>query len=322
MRRSTRSTFALRQGMAMRLGLALVLTLGTSLAQARAPEVLVTIKPLQLIATAIAGDQLVINRLLAPTASPHQYQLKPSEARKLIEADAIIWVGPELETFLSQVIRNNSTKPTLALTQRPHIEKLLVTSDASEAHNHPAHSQHEQDHGHDHAEIDAHIWLSPKLALAAAREMASLFGELVPAQRQLFQQRLQQFESALARTDAANQKLLQPLKSKGFLVTHDGYGHFVRHYGLNQTGALTLNPERQPGARHIAELRQMLLAKKTRCILVEPQFRPKYLPVLTEGIDVRTQEVDPMGGDIHVNAQSYFLFLEGLATNFARCLTN
>src|SRR5690606_22687069 len=297
-----------------------------------APQVLVTIKPLQLIATAIAGDQLVINRLLEPAASPHQYQLKPSEARKLIEADAIIWVGPQLETFLGQVIRNNRSKPTLALTQRPRIEKLLIASDASEAHNHAAHAPHEHehdhdhdhdhDHGHDHDEIDAHIWLSPKLALATAREMASLFSELMPEQRQLFQQRLQQFESALAKTDAANQKLLQPLKSNGFLVTHDGYGHFVRHYGLNQTGALTLNPERQPGARHIAELRQMLLAKKTQCILVEPQFRPRYLPVLTEGLPVRTREIDPMGGEIPVNAQGYVRFLEGLAANFARCLTN
>src|SRR5690606_34395423 len=157
-----------------------------------APQVLVTIKPLQLIATAIAGDQLVINRLLEPAASPHQYQLKPSEARKLIEADAIIWVGPQLETFLGQVIRNNRSKPTLALTQRPRIEKLLIASDASEAHNHAAHAPHEHehdhdhDHGHDHDEIDAHIWLSPKLALATAREMASLFSELMPEQRQLF----------------------------------------------------------------------------------------------------------------------------------------
>src|SRR5690606_6023265 len=128
-----RPALALQLDFSIRLGLALVLTLGASLVQARAPQVLVTIKPLQLIATAIAGDQLVINRLLEPAASPHQYQLKPSEARKLIEADAIIWVGPQLETFLGQVIRNNRSKPTLALTQRPRIEKLLIASDASEA---------------------------------------------------------------------------------------------------------------------------------------------------------------------------------------------
>ncbi len=313
----------------LRLGFALALSLGTSLAFAQPPQVLVSIKPLQLIATAIAGDELVIDRLLDPAASPHQYQLKPSEARKLIEADAMIWVGPDLETFLNQVIRNTRSKQTLTLTQQPAFKSLLAPTggtDTAQSHAHHAehahdHQQeHEHEHDHDHGNLDAHIWLSPELALATAREITALFSELLPAQRRLFQQRLQTFEAALAKSDAANRKRLKPLQSNGFLVTHDGYGHFVRHYGLNQTGALTLNPERQPGARHIAELRQMLLAKKTRCILVEPQFRPSYLPVLTEGIAVRTQEVDPMGGNVAVDAQGYVVFLEGLAADFARCL--
>ena len=310
---------ALRLSIALRLGLPLALGLGTSSALAQPPQVLVSIKPLQLIATAIAGDQLVINRLLDPAASPHQYQLKPSEARKLIEADAIIWIGPDLETFLSHVIRNTSSKTTLALTQQPAIKKLLSPTGGGPAtHDHAHHTDHAHENGH--GETDAHIWLSPNLALATAREMVSLFSELLPKQRQFFQQRLQTFESALAQTDVANQKRLKPLQSRGLLVTHDGYGHFIRHYGLNQTGALTLNPERQPGARHIAELRQMLLARKTQCILVEPQFRPSYLPVLTEGIPVRTQEVDPMGGDVPVDAQGYLVFLKGLVEDFARCL--
>ena len=282
-------------------------------AAASQPRVLVSIKPLQLIFSEIAGDAAQVELLLNPGVSPHIYQLKPSDMAKMSRADAVVWIGPDMETFLGKVVM--SIKPKRSLQLQHELSEFLTDRHGASHHDHDHnHDEHHHDHG------DAHLWLSPELAPEIAKLAAQLLSELVPDQAQQFQQRLIEFNKNLATADQANRSLLQPVRDIGFLVTHDAYGRFVEYYGLNQVGALTLTPERTPGTRHIVQLRNLLENSKARCILLEPQIKPRYLDSLTDGLKIQEETLDPLGVEIEPGPGSYARFLNALGEAIHRCL--
>ena len=45
-------------------------------------------------------------------------------------------------------------------------------------------------------------------------------------------------------------------------------------------GALTVNPDVQPGAKQVSEIKNLIKEKDIKCIFSEPQFNPKIINVI------------------------------------------
>ena len=120
------------------------------------PSVVVSIKPIHGIASAIMAGVGEPVLLLDGASSPHAYSLRPSEARSLQEADLVIYVSHSLEGFLK--------KPLATLSGDAHqleladVEGLTILAmregGAWEAHSHD-HGGHDHD-DHDHEHEDEH----------------------------------------------------------------------------------------------------------------------------------------------------------------------
>lgn len=65
-----------------------------------APDVVVSVKPIHSLVAAIMRGVGEPQLIVDGAASPHTYNLRPSNARKLEKADVVFWVGPGLEAFL------------------------------------------------------------------------------------------------------------------------------------------------------------------------------------------------------------------------------
>ena len=68
-----------------------------------APDVVVSIKPVHSLVAAIMQGVGEPQLIVDGAASPHTYNLRPSNARKLEKADVVFWVGPGLEAFLEKL---------------------------------------------------------------------------------------------------------------------------------------------------------------------------------------------------------------------------
>ena len=77
-------------------------------------RVVTSIKPLQLIAAAVQDGVGTPEVLLPPGASPHHFSLRPSDIRRVREADLLYGIGPDLESFLPKVLEGRSD-PSLAV---------------------------------------------------------------------------------------------------------------------------------------------------------------------------------------------------------------
>ena len=90
-------------------------------AAAEAPRVVASITPIHSLVSNVMGEIGEPLLLIRGLASPHSYQLRPSDAAALAEADVIVWVGPGLENVLA--------RPLLALAGEAEILTLSQSSD-------------------------------------------------------------------------------------------------------------------------------------------------------------------------------------------------
>lgn len=286
--------------------LALALLLSLLAAPVSALQLEASVKPLQLVAAALLEGISEPGLLVPPEASPHHYALKPSDMRALARADLVVWVGPELELFLVKPLQQTDAR----ILQ-------LMEGESGEASTGEAHHAHEGEHHH---EVDAHLWMDPVLMLEAAQRMRDALVEIEPGRRADLDANFERFAAALLSKDRELRQRLMPLVERGFFVFHDAYGRFVSHYGLRQLGYFTVDPGRQPGARHLAQIRDQLVQREAVCVFSEPQFRSAVVEAVTEGTGVRHGELDPLARDIAPGPEAYLQYLDALVGEFERCL--
>lgn len=325
-----------------------------------APKVVVTIKPLHSLVSGVmkgVGEPIL---LLTGATSPHHFQLKPSDARSIKNADLIVRVGPLLETPMNRSLKNLSQDKKVMNAMDIRGVKLYKLR--SPHHDHEGHDDHgkehkahkdEHDHGHhddhgkkhkahkdehdhdnhdDHGkshkahkdeldiEMDAHIWLAPDNGKAVIKAVAEHLTKLDPKNGKLYQKNANRMAGKIDHLDQEIDELLDPLKEQAYMVFHDAYQYFTRHHNMHFAGALTINPAAPPSAKHLKELIETLKKEKVACVFSEVQYSPKLIKTLTEGHKVKTAVLDPIGAKIKAGEDAYFIMMKNLATNMNECL--
>jgi zinc transport system substrate-binding protein len=311
------------------------LSLGTA-QTARGAEplnVVVTIKPVHSLASAVMQGAGEPQLLIDGAGSPHSYAMKPSQARRLNSADIIIRVSETLETFLEKPIASLSSQAKIiTLAEIPGLKLLPVREGGAfdehkDEHEHGAeHAGHvgakeEHDHAHEHDGHDSHLWLDPANAAAIADHLAAAFAEARPEIADIFTANAKTLKARLDELDTSLRRSLAPLKGKPFIVFHDAYQYFEDAYGVPAAGSVTLSPERQIGAARLQEIRRKIGEASAACVFSEPQFTPKLLDTITEGTDARTGVLDPLGADLPSGSEQYFQLMTNLANSLTQCLT-
>jgi zinc transport system substrate-binding protein len=283
------------------------------------PQVIVSIPPLHALASGVL-EGVTTAKLLIQTGSPHSYSLRPSDARALQEADLLIWVGPQLELFLTHSQQNLGAGRSLTLIDLPGLHRPALrhgglwaeeTTETAPAH----------DHGHDDDnDGDAHIWLDPDNAALIVKAIADRVTALDPVNGVRYQQNGADYIHRLRSLDHELKTRLQPVQQQPYVVFHDAFQPFEQHYDLHPVGAIAIDPERRPGARRLQEIRDVLLQAKAVCLFREPQFEPRYVPLLIEGTQVRTGILDPLGSSLTPGPELYFDLLRNLTDSLVSCL--
>lgn len=284
--------------------------------------VVTSIRPLGFIASAIADGVTPTEVLLPDGASPHDFALRPSDIQRLRSADLVLWVGPDMEAFLNKALVPISAIRKLAVSELPAVKPLLMKGEDDDDHDHAgeAHNHADDDHGHHHGEYNMHVWLSPEIAKVTAIAIHDRLLELMPQNKDKLDANLRQFENLLTQTDKNVGNMLTPVQGKGYFVFHDAYGYFEKHYGLSPLGHFTVNPEIQPGAQRLHQIRTQLVEQKAVCVFAEPQFRPAVINAVAKGTKVRSGTLDPLGTGIALGKDSYGKFLAQLSNQYVSCL--
>ena len=266
-------------------------------------NVVATIKPIHSL---VAGVMQGVGEpdLLLETGSPHNYALKPSNARALQSADLIVWIGPQIETFLRGPMNSLANKATiLTLSNTPELTMHKVRSNI-----------------HKHENIDPHIWLDPLNAKAFVSTITKALAKLDSKNAAKYILNAAKISARLSKLNDKIKRQLRPVKNKPFLTFHDAYQYFEKRYQLNMRGSLALSPARQPGVRHLRELKKRIIKLGIGCVFAEPQFRPKLIDIVIEGTSAQSAILDPLGANIEKGPELYFSLLKENARAVLLCL--
>lgn len=293
-------------------------------------KVVATIAPVHSLAAAVMDGVGRPELLVRAGSSEHTYSMRPSNARTLSEADVVIRVSENLETFLNKPIVTLSKKATIiTLAEIPGLTLLPPREGGTfEAHEHETHAahgagkdKHEHDAGsHEEGEYDPHLWLDTANAVRIADHLATVLAQLRPDEAAAYKANAERLKERLNALDVELKAQLSGLGDARFIVFHDAYQYFEARYGMKASGSITVSPERQPGAARLKAIRAKIAGGASACVFSEPQFEPKLVSRLIEGTNAKSAALDGLGANLPEGPDQYFGMMRNLAASLKSCL--
>lgn len=303
-----------------------------------APHVVVSIAPFHALVSAVMGDVGTPELLVKPGASPHHYNLRPSEIKSLQEANLIFWGGPDLETFLVKPLKSlEGPKEIVELDKTTKL--LLLSPRRTAAFEHPAEHHHkpgEQAHKHEHKHEDEgqtccghgegtdikdmHFWLDPNNAKLMVATILDRLSTIDPEHQKQYQENAKKFMVKLEALDRELKIKLKPIKKMPYVVFHDAYQYFEHHYGLTGVGAIAIHPELPLSLQRLYEIRERIKKTKAICVFREPQFKSQLVNNLSQDTGARVGELDPLGQSHAKDGSDYLHLLDNIANSLRGCL--
>ncbi len=250
-------------------------------------KIVSTIKPIQLIVEEIAGSGVENSLLLPQGASPHHFRLKPSDIRRMWQADLVLWVGPKLESFLDQQI------------QRISAQKAVVSLG----------------HGLIVFEGDAHIWLDPQIAAEMGRRIAQALISIDRKNSEKYTQNLEKWSQKMNAIDRQMVSLFDSVKSPAYILQHRSLDYFEARYKLTHLGILNSGAEHQTSVKNLISIDELLASGRAKCVLLEPGFPKSFVNSLNISKRSHIIQFDPLMHD----AEDYASAIRLLGDKLTKC---
>ena len=297
-------------------------------------KVVTSIKPIHSLVSYIMDGVGKPDVIVDGYNSPHNFSLKPSHAKMLENADLVIWVGENLETFLEKPLNTIAKKAkNIEIMDLKGIKKLeFREKNIFEEHDEHGHAEHKENdehkehdehkekdshEGHAHGEHDPHVWLDPINAKLIIKEITKQLVQLDAKNSSAYKSNS---KKALAEMDNLIQTIQKDLnKDLRFVVFHDAYQYFENRFGIQVLGSLTVNTDVMPGAEQLSEIREVIEHEKVNCLFSEPQFNPAIIKSIAKDTNVKIGTLDPLGAKLDKGKNLYFNLLKDMSSSFKGC---
>ena len=294
-------------------------------------KVVTSIKPIHSITSYIMDGVGSPDLIVDGYNSPHNFQLKPSHAKMLQNADLVIFVGEGIEEFLEKPLESIAKDAKkFALLEQSGFKKLKFR-EKNIFEEHDDHDDHDKkakkkddhddhghdDHGHGHGEYDPHIWLDPINAKAMIKKITKLLSKMDKENSSTYKSNS---KKAIKEIDMMVKEIKSEMnKDLKFVVFHDAYQYFENRFDISVLGALTLNTDVLPGAEQLSEIREVIEHENVNCIFSEPQFNPDIINAIAMDTNVKTGILDPLGATLEPGKDLYFDLIRNISKSFKGC---
>ncbi|MBI1389431.1 MAG: hypothetical protein GC154_13385 [bacterium] len=247
-----------------------------------------TIQPVQFILAELAGERAETVTLVKPGASPHTYDLRPSDLKAANGSKALFYISDTLDGWAAKL----DVDPKIELLPLVPKDFQLAALDDDDHHDHENGAGDE----HRHGPIDPHFWLDPLTVKALLPALCDRLIELDPDGSAAYTANAERFSHQL---DDLNEELsgeLQPFRSARVLLSHNFLQYFLKRYGLESSGALEAIPGKEPTAKRMKEFIDAARRESIRAVLLEPQRPDRAARILAESAGLKIAVIDPLGG--------------------------
>jgi zinc transport system substrate-binding protein len=235
-----------------------------------------SIAPLADFAREVGGDRVEVTTLVPPGASPHTYELKPSQVMQVAEARLLVLNGAGLEYWAEKLVQG-AGNPGL---------QVVDTSQGIPLINAGAHG------------ANPHIWLDVRQAMRQVERIRDALGRLDAGHAATYRGNAARYLAQLEGLDREIAAEVARWKRRQFIAFHPAWVYFARRYGLEQAAVIERSPGREPSPKDLAAIVETARRIGARAIFAEPQFSPKAAEAIARESGARVLFLDPLGSSL------------------------
>jgi ABC-type Zn uptake system ZnuABC Zn-binding protein ZnuA len=215
----------------------------------------------------IGGDHVSVESIVPAGVGPEDYEPRPDDARRLLDAELIVSNGVGLDDFLAKLIQAAGAPTSERLVLGDGMPTLTVDG-----------------------QQNPHFWLDPSLVVryyvpAIRDRLVQLRPDLASDIRSGSDAYVQQLQAL----DAANVTKIAtiPPANRKLVTFHDAFPYFAAHYGFQLIGVILQNPGQEPSAADLAALVAKVRAAHVPAVFSEAQFDPKLARTLADEAGIK-----------------------------------
>jgi zinc transport system substrate-binding protein len=240
-------------------------------------KVITSIRPLYNITKAIAGDAARVTVMVPPGMSPHMFSPKPSQLADMAKADIFIRVGAGLEYWSDKIIQASGNKKLKIITITDGMK--LDGGDADSPSGNP------------------HVWLDPVIARSFSVEICNALVSADPANAVSYKKNLSVFSKALEALDKETAANVKKFRIKELVSFHPSWYYFLKRYGLKEVASIEAVPGREPSAKEIKGIIELVKKYKIKAVFAETTLPRKAADVIASEAGVKVLILNPEGGE-------------------------
>ncbi len=293
------------------LGLTFLLFLNNVGAQST-PNIVVSIKPIHSITSALMEGVSRPKLLLESSDSAHTFHLKPSQLNLLSNADLVITIGDSFETGLKKTLGNIKDGSRVIVSEINDIRLYDFRNVDINEMNKDEHTNHD--------EHDLHLWLDIDNMIKTAQYISEKLIEIDPENINTYKTNLNKNHSRLNKLKSELKQQLTPFRSERFAIFSDTLQYFEKSFQLQKPVIVTPYHGARLSIHRTLEARNKMKDLKIKCLLYGPENTSKKVDVLTEDLPIKAVSIDILGAKLNAGSDQYFNLMKGLSSQLLECL--
>lgn len=234
-------------------------------------KIATSIYPITMLVQEIGGDRVDVTTLVTPGADPHHFELTPSSARAIHEADAVLMIGGDFDAFMMGDIPG--TTRVLGAFNETFADSLIELGST----------------------FNPHFWLDPLFAREMGEYICTTMVTIDSQNASYYEKRLVDFR---ARMDSLHAGIKERIAESGvasFVSFHPAWTYFARRYGIVEAGVVEKFPEYEPSPRWVADLMRRIDRQHVRMMIVEATSDPGIVDGIANDTGIEVVVLDPIG---------------------------
>jgi zinc transport system substrate-binding protein len=271
------------------------------------PTVVASIFPIGDLAQRLAGEEVAVEVVLPPGASPATFDMSTRQLQQVRGASLFLMIGGGLDEWLSNLPDAAGGSARVVRLS----DGITLLADAE---------PEEDDHGHSHGSGagNPHIWLDPVLVRdQILPKLEEALRWAFPDESELIQERATVLADSLTLLDGEIREILEPLENRAFIATHTAWTYLAQRYDLVEAGAIHAHPGHEPSSRELVHLMEVAQTEGITCLFTEPQLGEVAARALAAELSLPTCLLDPLGGPGVEGRDDYFSLLRFNARQLA-----
>jgi ABC-type Zn uptake system ZnuABC Zn-binding protein ZnuA len=262
-------------------------------------NVVTSVAPITNIIQNIGGDKINLIGLVPEGVNSHTFELVPSDAIKIHDADLVIIDGLNLETDVEETAEN-------AIAKNPSIQLLKLGDNTITQDQWIFDFSFPKEKG----DPNPHLWLNVEYAMKFANLTRDKLIEMDPANSQYYIENSKKYNNLLRQLDQGIKKSIEtiPAENRKLLTYHDSWAYFAPRYGMTVIGAIQASDFNDPSPKDVATLIDQVRSVQVPAIFASEVFPTNIVDQIAKEGNVTIVETlsdDDLPGNPGDNNHSY-----------------